>query len=170
MECTLPCDRRVTGISSHSLCICSSRCMGLMALQELCLPPSGAEDAPGRILTHKRFLTALGMWKYVRGLQAHGGSWIPAVPCNPREDVETPLGGCQVHVFSISLAEKLSQPLPPFHWAAPQTSTLFSVNFFLCAPALLLCLLQAFPKKTNKKIIVKLSAFYCHAFHFHNTN
>lgn len=46
---------------------------GLVALQELCLPPSGADDAPGRILTHKHFQASSQPWECgnvgMRGLQ-----------------------------------------------------------------------------------------------------
>lgn len=129
---TLLCGRGIAGIPSHSLCIRSSRCRGLMALQELCLPPPGADDAPGRILTHKHFQASLQPWEC-------GNLW-PAGACRK-------LNSCPSHAVLHRTwkphwlgVKKLSQPLPPFLWTLPKIPPdcfllISFIVFHLCYPA-----------------------------------
>lgn len=81
----------------------------------------------------------------IRGLWVQKAEFLNSMPSHR---------GCgdPTDCVSISLAKKLSQPLPPFHWTLPKTPPrLFSINLFYCAPPLLLSFLQAFLKKTTKK-------------------
>lgn len=151
---TLRCGRRIPGIPSHSRCTRSGRCSGLMLcrssarlLQELTVLQAGFW-----LINASQLPYSLGNVE-ISDLQVLAESWIPAPAVPSHRGLETSLAGCQVHVFSVSLAKKLSQPLPPFHWTPPKPPPpdcflLISFNVLqLCYSASSMLLL----KKANKK-------------------
>lgn len=116
---------------------------GSMALRELCFA-----SFRSCILTHKHFQASLQPWEC-------GNEW-PAGACRKLNSCPShaiPLVGCQVHVFSIPLAKKFSQPSPPFHWTPPTPPNCFlfiSFNVLRYSASS-----KLFLEKTNNKKKVK---------------